>query len=156
MSVHTVEGLIGMGELPGHYIRRLQQIAVAVFLAEVEGFDITPVQYAALRGICQSPGTDQRTLAASSGLDTSTIAGVVDRLESRGWVVRQTSREDRRVRLLEPTSTGLQLLKDLEPAVRRAQARILAPLNMTEQTELMRLLQILITENNDLSRAPAE
>jgi hypothetical protein len=36
-------------EMPGHLARRFQQIAVAVFLAEVEeaGFDLTPVQYAA-------------------------------------------------------------------------------------------------------------
>jgi hypothetical protein len=32
--------------MPGHLARRFQQIAVAVFLAEVEGagYDLTPVQ----------------------------------------------------------------------------------------------------------------
>src|SRR5882724_10320385 len=33
---------------PGHLIRRLQQIAVALFMAETKEFDITPIQYAAL------------------------------------------------------------------------------------------------------------
>ena len=38
-------------DMPGHLARRFQQIAVAVFLAEVgdAGFDLTPVQYAAVQ-----------------------------------------------------------------------------------------------------------
>ncbi|NBP27479.1 MAG: MarR family transcriptional regulator, partial [Betaproteobacteria bacterium] len=33
----------GLHDMPGHYIRRLQQIAVAVFLQEVESFGVTPI-----------------------------------------------------------------------------------------------------------------
>ena len=45
-------------DMPGHLARRFQQIAVAVFLAEVgeAGFDLTPVQYAALATIKANPG----------------------------------------------------------------------------------------------------
>ena len=41
---------------PGHLIRRLQQIAVAIFMDESKAFDITPVQYAALLAIDLHPG----------------------------------------------------------------------------------------------------
>src|SRR5689334_10451806 len=92
--------------LPGHYIRRLQQIAVAVFLQETEAHGLTPVQYAALNQVARTPGIDQRTLARSVGQDTSTIAGVIDRLESRGLMQRQSSPDDRRVRLLALTQAG--------------------------------------------------
>lgn len=55
--------------MPGHLARRFQQIAVAVFLAEVEaaGFDLTPVQYAALAAIAANPSIDQITLAGRCG-----------------------------------------------------------------------------------------
>ena len=69
--------------MPGPYIRRLQQIAVAIFLQDTEGFGVTPVQYGVLLTVSRQPGLDQRTLAALMGLDTSTTAGVVDRLEAR-------------------------------------------------------------------------
>ena len=52
--------------LPGHYIRRLQQIAVAVFLHETEAHGVTPVQYAALQTVGNLPGIDQRTLPQRS------------------------------------------------------------------------------------------
>ncbi len=47
---------------PGHLIRRSQQIAGAIFFEEFEGYDVTPVQYAALIAIRDRPGMDQRTL----------------------------------------------------------------------------------------------
>ena len=77
-----------LDELPGHYIRRLHQIAVAIFLQETEAHGLTPVQFAALSKVGLTPGVDQRTLAGSIGLDTSTIAGVIDRLEARGLMQR--------------------------------------------------------------------
>jgi DNA-binding MarR family transcriptional regulator len=51
----------------------------------------------------EQPGLDQRTLASSIGFDTSTIGGVIDRLEKRGLIERQASPTDRRVRLLQVT-----------------------------------------------------
>ena len=38
----------------------------------------------------------------------------------------------------------------------RAQEQILAPLTERQRAEFMRLLQILVTQNNELSRAPSE
>ncbi len=149
-------GAVPLDHLPGHHIRRLHQIAVAVFLQETEAHGLTPVQFAALRQVDAAPGVDQRTLARAIGLDTSTLAGVVDRLESRGLMQRQASPDDRRVRLLSLTPDGRALLKATEPDMLRAQDRILAPLPEHERPEFMRMLRALVTANNELSRAPSE
>jgi DNA-binding MarR family transcriptional regulator len=147
---------IDLESLPGYHIRRLQQIAVAVFLQETEAHGITPVQYAALHAVAQAPGVDQRTLARSIGLDTSTIAGVIDRLEARGLMQRSASPDDKRVRLLSLTAAGQRLLGDIEPAMLRAQDRMLEPLPKKERAEFMRMLRVLVTANNELSRAPSD
>lgn len=152
----TAPTRIDLDELPGHYIRRLQQIAVAIFLQETDSLGVTPVQYAALQTVANAPGIDQGTLARTIGFDTSTIAGVVDRLEARGLVRRNSSPEDRRVRQLTLTDEGLALLEQTVPAVRRAQSRMLDPLPKRERAEFMRMLRELVTANNELSRAPSE
>ena len=36
---------------PGHLVRRLQQIAVSIFMSETGGFNMTPVQYSALLAV---------------------------------------------------------------------------------------------------------
>jgi MarR family transcriptional regulator, lower aerobic nicotinate degradation pathway regulator len=148
--------VVDLGELPGHYIRRLQQIAVAVFLQEAGPTGVTPVQYAAMQAVANQPDLDQRSLARQIGLDTSTVAGVVDRLEARGLMLRQASPQDRRVRLLRLTPDGEATLAEVVPAMQRAQQRMLAPLPAAQRREFMRMLKVLVDGNNDLSRAPTE
>lgn len=139
---------------PGHYIRRLQQIAVAVFLDETEAFGITPVQFAALSAIDDQPGLDQRGVARAIGFDAATLGGVVDRLQQRGLVERRASDADRRVWHLHATPDGRALVQDMRPAVQAAQRRILAPLPAAERPEFLRMLRQLVDVNNGLSRAP--
>ena len=147
---------LAIDKQPGYYIRRLHQISVAIFLQQTEAFGITPVQYAALQTIGNSPQIDQRTLARTIGLDTSTIAGVIDRLESRDLLVRGATPEDRRVKQLTLTDAARQLLADVAPAMLRAQQLILEPLQANEQADFIRLLRRLVTKNNELSRAPSD
>jgi len=147
---------VALETLPGHHIRRLHQIAVAIFLQETEAHGLTPVQYAALQTVANQPGIDQRTLAGRIGLDTSTVAGVLDRLEARALLQRSASPLDKRVRLLTLGDSGATLLADVEPAMRRAQQRILFPLPKAERDEFMRMLRVLVEANNELSRAPSD
>jgi DNA-binding MarR family transcriptional regulator len=152
----SVPDAVDLDELPGHYIRRMQQIAVAIFLQETEPLGVTPVQYAALQSVANQPGIDQRSLARSIGFDTSTIASVIDRLEARGLLQRAVAADDRRVRQLALTPEGRELLDALVPAMRRAQERMLEPLPEAEREEFMRMLKVLVKANNELSRAPSQ
>lgn len=140
---------------PGYHIRRLQQIAVAVFMEETEEFGVTPVQYAALSAVLRQPGIDQRTLARNIGFDTSTIGSVIDRLEARGLMARNASPADRRVRLLSLTEEGRSLLVAAEPSVLRAQRRMLEPLPDDKRAQFMEMLSLLIHENDEFARAPS-
>ena len=143
-------------EMPGHLARRFQQIAVAVFLAEVEeaGYDLTPVQYVALAAVGENPGIDQVGLAGLIAFDRTTIGGVVDRLVTKGVVTRQESSRDRRARELTITAAGQRTLRGISPAVEAAQRTMLRGLTDREANELLRLLQKAIAAGNALSRAP--
>src|SRR5260370_39485426 len=105
-----------LDDLPGHYIRRLQQMAVAIFLEETEAHGITPVQYAAMQAVHDRPELDQRSLSRSIGFDTSTIGGGIFRLGKGGLIERQTSAEDRRRGVPPPDRRGRELLQRSHPA----------------------------------------
>jgi DNA-binding MarR family transcriptional regulator len=139
---------------PGHMFRRMQQIAVAIYMDECAAFDLTPVQYAALVAIREHPGVDATRLSALIAFDRSTLGDVLERLESKRLVLRLPSADDRRVKVLRLSAAAQKLLRDIAPAVERAQDRMLAPLKAEERGRLMRMLQQLIAANNELSRAP--
>ena len=140
---------------PGHVARRLHQLSVALFMQEVAELGLTPVQYSSLHCICNEPGIDQKSLARAVAFDTSTIGGVVDRLEARGLVKRSVSPQDRRVRLLTPTEHGLGMLKAVVPRMLKAQERLIQPLTATQAKQFMRLMKILIEANEPLSQVSA-
>ena len=130
---------------PGHLIRRAQQIAVAVFAEHLAAFDVTPVQFAILNALMDAPGTDQVSLAARVAFDAATFGSVIGRLETKGWVRREASPQDRRRKLLWLTPKGKKALIEMAPLVTQAQALILQPLQAQEQQQLVGLLAKLVS-----------
>jgi DNA-binding MarR family transcriptional regulator len=139
---------------PGHLFRRMQQIAVAIFMEECAEFELTPVQYAALVAIREHPGIDATRLAAVIAFDRSTIGDVLERLEAKELIVRRATPHDKRLKLLRVTPRGRKLLADILPAVDRAQERMLAPLGQADRRKLIALASQLVDLNNARSRAP--
>jgi DNA-binding MarR family transcriptional regulator len=139
---------------PGHLIRRLQQIAVAIFMAETKKFDITPVQYSALLAVEMNSGIDQTTLVNMIALDRSTIGSVLSRLESKKWIKRAAGSDDRRTKRLTITPQGRKVLREIDASVMVTQRLILAPLRPGERPLFMSMLKRLVRLNNALSRAP--
>jgi MarR family transcriptional regulator, temperature-dependent positive regulator of motility len=145
-----------LDQYPGHLIRRFHQISVAAFVAETEqaGVELTAVQYAALFVLRDNEGIDQATLAGLIAYDRVTIGGVISRLESRGYLERKNSTEDRRARILRLTRQGRAVLTKLAPAVHQAQEVMLKGLDKAERAELMKLLRKVTDAGNETSRAP--
>jgi DNA-binding MarR family transcriptional regulator len=125
--------------LPGHLIRRVHQLATAYFTEEC-GADLTAVQYAALVAIGSHPGIDATRLSRVIYFDRSTIGDVLDRIESKGWIVRQSTSDDRRLKLCTLSPTGREVLRQVAPGIRRVQERLLAPLTAGEASTVVRLL----------------
>jgi MarR family transcriptional regulator, lower aerobic nicotinate degradation pathway regulator len=139
---------------PGYLFRRMQQIAVALFIEECRAFDLTPVQYAALIAIHTHPGIDATRLSAVIAFDRSTLGSVIERLETKKLIDRKPSGEDKRVKLLYLTKAGAAMLRDIMPLVEKAQARILQPLKPADRKLLLTLLAQLVDLNNESSRVP--
>jgi DNA-binding MarR family transcriptional regulator len=139
---------------PGYLFRRMQQIAVSIFMEECKAFDLTPVQYAALIAIHTHPGIDATRLSAVIAFDRSTLGSVIERLQAKDLVERKPAPEDKRIKLLYLTKSGAAILREIIPAVERAQARMLEPLKPTDRKTLMGLLVQLVDLNNEASRVP--
>ena len=140
--------------MPGHLIRRAQQIAVSIFSEEFRSFGITPVQYALLCTVRDHPGTEQISLANLVAFDRSNTGDVVARLEEKGLVRRVAGDADRRTKLVYLSREGKALLEAVQPAIEVSQERILAPLDTEERKAFMALLAKLVDVNNSNSRAP--
>ena len=128
-------------DMAGHLIRRLHQQSTQVFVQRTQaaGFDLTPVQFAALDAIAAQPGTDQARLAEMIAYDRATIGGVIDRLVQKGWVHRVVSERDRRAREVSLTDEGQRVRTAVLPVVQDLQKDILDTLGDEERALFLEL-----------------
>jgi DNA-binding MarR family transcriptional regulator len=138
---------------PGFLVRRLHQIHVAMFFEECKSSNTTPVQYAILSALAVMPGLDQTALGQEVGLDRTTTADVVRRLEERGLLERRENEADRRTRHVFLTREGKSAVNAMHADMVRAQERMLSPLTDAQQKTFMKLVSQLVEANNQYSRA---
>jgi DNA-binding MarR family transcriptional regulator len=105
---------------PGFLIRRLHQIHLALFAEECAPLGITPVQYSILSVAAAQPGLEQARLGYEVGVDRTTLANVVARLEARGLLLRAQGTADRRLKHVTLTTAGLDVLDRIAEPARRA------------------------------------
>jgi DNA-binding MarR family transcriptional regulator len=128
---------------PGHLIRRLAQLHNAVFAAEV-GDTLTSPQFAVLHVVATKKVVDQVTVGQEAGVDRTTTADLVRRLEQRGLVARGRSRSDGRRNEVRLTDAGTDLHRRLLPKVTGIATVLLEPLTPRERQQLVRLMQRLV------------
>lgn len=91
----------------------------------------------------------QAELIAQLGLTSGTMSVRVDRLVSRGVVVRNDHPDDRRIQLIQLTAEGLRLFDEIAPAHLANEDRLLSALTATERDQLARLLRVLLESFED-------
>ena len=126
--------------VPGHLIRRSQQRAVDLFVAEVGENGPNPRQFAFLVNVFLSPGLSQTALVEASAIDRSTLMEVLRRMIDKGMITKTRTKEDQPANALYITDAGIHLLENAVESTERAQQRILAPLPATERAAAMKIL----------------
>jgi DNA-binding MarR family transcriptional regulator len=131
-------------QAPGHLVRRAHQVSVALFMSELANEDVTPVQFAILNAVMDTPGVDQVTLANRVAFDAATSGSVIGRLETKGWILREPDQADRRRKLLWLTAAGQKATLEMKRSVNLVQEKILSPLTPEEAQTLTSLLAKLV------------
>lgn len=87
-------------------IRRIIQASDRYSRFLADSCDITLPQLVALQAVVAEEGLSTRDIAQRVHVSSSTLVGVIDRLESKGFIVRQRDANDRRLIHIVPTEKG--------------------------------------------------
>lgn len=101
---------------------------------------LTPGEVRALEALDPAQSRPMRALATELRCDASNVTWLVDRLETRGFVERQASPDDRRVKTLALTPAGLAARERIAESMRTPPPPLLA-LSVAELTTLRELLE---------------
>jgi len=122
-----------LGRSPVHLLHRAGQCAEQVFESAVHG-DLTPRQLALLGAVAHNEGASQTDIVEITGIDRSTVANIVRRLQRKGLLQRRRTREDARAYAVKLTDQGRRLLRSAEPLAKAVDERVLDALP-TKQRE---------------------
>lgn len=125
---------------PGHLLRRAQQRAIEIYQHEVGENGLRPPQFALMLTVYQNPGINQTELVKITGVDRSTVADTIKRLEKRGLIKRKPG-EDQRARRLWLTSAGADAVDRDIVGGQRAQDLIMAPIPHADRERFLDLLR---------------
>jgi DNA-binding MarR family transcriptional regulator len=103
--------------------------------------DLKIRSYAVLSLACSGAAPSQRELAEFLLLDPSQIVALVDGLEQRGLVQRETDPQDRRSKVIKGTEEGRQLLARAAVATQQAEDQAMSNLTASERGQLRELLR---------------
>jgi MarR family transcriptional regulator, lower aerobic nicotinate degradation pathway regulator len=138
---------------PGFLLRRAHQISAAVFEDECRDLALTPAQFGVLTVLKAHPGLGQSSLARALGFDKVTVLRVLRGLEARGLLARAPVTGNKRNISVALTARGAAVLAQAQKPAEKAYKRLLAPLDKTQQAQLLELLQRLTGELEDHARA---
>lgn len=93
-----------------------------------------------LAGRAEGAGFSQRELADTLVVDRSNVTGLVDRMETAGWVRRADDPADRRVYRVQLTAAGKKLWQKVAPGYADVIAQVTAPLTAAEVARGVELL----------------
>lgn len=124
---------------PVFVIRRVLQVVDAVFSEELAGIDATIRQFAAMLLILGHPGISAADLARLGGFETSNVSFMLRLLCRKGFVERSSPAAGGRVGY-RITGAGQAIVERAEPAMLRAERRLLEPLTAAEADRLRQML----------------
>jgi DNA-binding MarR family transcriptional regulator len=112
---------------------------------------VTLTQARVLFEIKERPHCMAKDLMELLCIDRGYLSRLLTKLEKRGWVSREVSQEDRRVRSLRLTEDGKSLVDELERRSESQLEHIIEPLSSAEMTELlgaMERIKLLLSQHH--------
>ncbi|MEL6956078.1 MAG: MarR family transcriptional regulator, partial [Pseudomonadota bacterium] len=110
---------------------------------------VTLRQFSVLAAASQEDGPSQSRLVDLTGIDRSTLADMLNRMEKTGLITRATSEDDARAKSVALTDRGRDALEAAAPAVRDADNALISTLAKNRRSSFVDLLTTLIDSRTE-------
>ncbi|MCF6328250.1 MAG: MarR family transcriptional regulator [Henriciella sp.] len=129
-----------------HLLHRAQQSAVNLSASALATKGLTIRQFAVLAALHSQSGQSQSELVETTGIDRSTLADMVSRMEKSSLVKRAVSKTDARVRAVSLSVAGARAYRAAAEEVETADAALLKGLRKSSRASLINALAVIAGE----------
>ena len=123
-------------------LARASQSGARYWTKCLKDLKLTAVQAMVISFLGENDMVTSKELSGETGLDAATLTGVLDRLESSGYVERKPHPTDRRAMYISLTGQGLEIMSLIRKKAVPANMDFLSALSDSEKKEFRRLLRL--------------
>jgi MarR family transcriptional regulator, organic hydroperoxide resistance regulator len=138
--------VISGSEVPGQLLLALQRATHATLqelTATLVDLDLSTSEINALGNLADDRPRTVSELGAAIGIRPTTLTGVLDRVERRGYITRGPRAGDRRAVLIELTPAGREAASTIRTAMAAVEERALEQIPATDTAAFRRVLEAL-------------
>lgn len=143
-------------------LRRITR-AIAVHSRQLAAYNnVTTPQLICLGAIVENGPITATEISRKIHVSPSTVVGILDRLEDKGWIRRERGKEDRRIVFITATEAGVELVRVTPSPIQTTMSDALKDLPEAEQaaitTSLEKIVMLMETHSAvapEVSKEPA-
>ena len=140
-----------LNECINFMLTNVQNAVFLCFKKQLQQYNVTPIQYALLKCLWDEDEQAPSQLAQRLYLDSSTVPGIMSRLEEKALIVREYSKTDRRRIIVCLTDAGRALQKPIEALIEETNRLVTQGLSAQEQRQLREQLLHIADQANHLA-----
>ena len=122
-------------------LAKAYQKAHGDFKRRLQSYSLTPIQHLILEVLWGEDGLSASDIGKKLVLDGATLSGVLDRLASGGWILKESDTEDKRVLRNFLTQKSKELKPKLSEARNQTNEELLKTFPIEEKVLLKRFLR---------------
>lgn len=138
-----------------HLLRRVDQCAAQLYSTESADSDLTLRQLAILTAISRQEDLSQTDLVNITGIDRSTVAGIVSRLIRKGLLERKRSPVDGRAYCVRLSKRGAKAIAGADRLYTRVEKKLLASVSAAEATQFLSTLRNILSAHAEDEQSAA-
>jgi len=132
------------GGTVGHLVKLAYTAMRREMDASVRKAGVTTTQWQALGVLYHMPGLTHSELVEHMAIEPPSVTSLVNGMERRGWIRRERSATDARVKRLYLTIRGRHLIESLRRATEPVERRMTAALTESQRDSLKTLLRAVV------------
>ncbi|MEY9877220.1 DNA-binding MarR family transcriptional regulator [Streptacidiphilus sp. MAP12-33] len=125
----------------GQVIKRAEQALITEKSKALRQFGLTVPQYAALMILARSGGASGATVARECMVTPQTMSTILNNLEQKGLIERETSHLHAKVLVAKLSRSGRALTRKADKAALEVEQRLSSEFSETEESQLRELLE---------------
>ncbi|MBT1076494.1 MarR family winged helix-turn-helix transcriptional regulator [Geobacter grbiciae] len=122
-------------------IAKAHQRAQGALKGHLLPFGLTPMQCLFLEALMEEDGLSVGEIGRRIALDTATLAGILDRMVTAGWVRRETDSQDARVARVYLTGKATAAIPELSASIERTNDELMRNFSLEEKLLMKRFLR---------------